>query len=224
MFEVKTEYSPKFRVGDVVTPSPTHEGYLHEWLIKGAFYKVVGVSTGAEHSMIDVEGEFQGDGQGCLWGADWFVLAEKPPQESTAESLRKYILTLREEREELVKQLEGIDDKENDAIQKLAGLGFVLYEDNVSEETAATEKKTVLYAEDIEEDMTDSRNWKVGDIIVATSHGYNKRLGVGYRLTKVGETIHYECLDSRFTKNEYADNSEHGWLSSNYKFHSRPVK
>ena len=150
-------------------------------------------------------------------------LIEGEKDSKGAESLRDSILSLQQERVSLQEQIEQNIAQEKALTEQLKELGFLLAENKEQPTNVVEEKKSVLYAEDIEEDMTDSRNWKVGDIIVATSHGYNNRLGVEYRVTKVGETIRYECLDSRFTKNEYVDSSEYEWLSSNYKFHSRPV-
>lgn len=81
---------------------------------------------------------------------------------SSAESIRSNILRIREKRNDLLMEITALDKEEADCVEKLKNLGFVLHESALQ---APTEKKTVLYADDIEEDMNDPRNWKVGDII-----------------------------------------------------------
>lgn len=82
----------------------------------------------------------------------------------SAEEVRENILSLRIERERLNVAISDIDKQEAEALSRVLDSGwFVLHEIRVK----PSEKK-VLYAEDIEEDMTDRRNWKVGDVFVCT--------------------------------------------------------
>ena len=78
---------------------------------------------------------------------------------------------------------------------KLKEQGFVLYEDNVSKELdtkemVATEKKAVLYAEDIEEDMTNPENWEVGDLILCVNGaGWKDWIDEGGRLQRWSKSL-----------------------------------
>lgn len=77
-----------------------------------------------------------------------------------------------------------------------------------------------MFAEDIEEDMTDPRNWEVGDVLES------KPLGVLF-------TVEFKDND----RIEYSSNHKDGhsgwmpldtdediaWLKKSYKFHSRSV-
>lgn len=76
----------------------------------------------------------------------------------------------------------------------------------------------------IRENMSNAENWKVGDIIEATTQGYNNRLGVRYEVIQVNsEEIRYKCLEDGYCSEEFVDKDELGWLSANYKFIYRPV-
>lgn len=199
----------KFKVGDVVKPSAKTAGYIHTHLIEGNSYTVIGHDYG-----LNVSGKFNDYGNGECWGEDWFELAES---DASAESLRNSILDIHSKREALQKEISLLDEQEKEAVEKLKEQGFVLYEGNVSKESAVTEKKVVLYAEDIEEDMTNYENWKNGDILEVIAHG-NPMVPFG-ALVK-----HDDCdgADSPYTKSEY--NGKWAIRPAYLKFHSRPVK
>lgn len=82
----------------------------------------------------------------------------------SAEEVRENILALRIERERIKMSISDIDNQEAEMLELLKEMGFVLHE-----EVVKTCGKRVLYAEDIEEDMTDRRNWKVGDVFICTN-------------------------------------------------------
>ena len=88
---------------------------------------------------------------------------------------------------------------------------------NVSKEPVITEKKDVLYAGDIKEDMTNCENWKNGDILRVITNS-DRWIPFG-TLVKHADADGCMCP---FTSSEYHDRR----AISDYhlKFHSRPVK
>lgn len=215
----------KFKVGDKVVPFPTEDGHLSVYLVAGSTYTITKIH---KNGSVDVDGAFKYGGDGEDWDSDWFKFYEekevKVVNTMTAESLRNSLLSLQQERASLQDQIEQNIAQEKALTQQLKELGFLLVNENDASNNTVEEKKIVLYAKDIEEDMKDPRNWKVGDVIVATTNGYNGRLGVKYRITKVGDEVGYECLEEGFCKYEFVDSDEIKYLGSNYDFHSRPVK
>lgn len=114
-------------------------------------------------------------------------------------------------------EIAALDKEEAELVEKLKQEGFVLYE---AAAQAATEKKIMLYAEDIEEDMNDPMNWKVGDKVEVISKDVQTILPYGsiQEVTKIEDdgmcfTDAYDgCKDSFDCIPEY------------FKFHSRPNK
>lgn len=142
-------------------------------------------------------------------------LANKDAPASSAEAIRDNILRIREKRNDLKMEIIALDKEEADCVEKLKNMGFVLHEGAISSDSA--EEKTVLYADDIEEDMTDPYNWEVGDIIEC----------IDTEIAPVGSlaTIIY-IADDRIYRTG-GDGFIDGCFSSNsrglWKFHSRPL-
>lgn len=213
----------KFKVGDVVKPLPSEDGYLHPHLIAGRNYTIEGYTSEDD---VNVAGEFRENGDGRGWDEDWFEIAES---EASAEFLRNSILDIRSKREALQEEILRLDEQEKEAVEKLKRQGFVLYEDNVSKELdvkelVATEKKTVLYAYEIEEDMTDPENWEIGDLVEAIYNSSDSayRAGEVYEISWLQWRSVDDCVVS--TSLDSNECSTNGWGSTNFKFHSRPVK
>ena len=100
--------------------------------------------------------------------------------------------------------------------ERLKELGFLLVDSKEQITKVVDEKKSVLYAEDIEEDMTDSRNWKVGDYLECINEGwtnFNKR-----NLYEITDFHHlgYPVICGEINIVAVA-------LINDFKFHSRPV-
>lgn len=152
----------KFKVGDMVIPFPTEDGFLSGYLVAGSTYTITKIH---ENGRVDMEGTFKYDGNGNDWDSEWFKLIDekevKVENAVTAKSLRNSILSLQQERVSLQEKIEQNTAQEKSLTEQLKELGFLVVD----------ETKTVLYAEDIEEDMTDPCNWKVGDVITGES-GY----------------------------------------------------
>lgn len=114
----------------------------------------------------------------------------------------------------------NIDSKE-DALNLIKALQKAIELGNWG---SAPQQSTVPYVADTGEDMSNAENWKVGDIIKATTQGYNNRLGVRYEVIQVNsEEIRYKCLEDGYCSEEFVDKDELGWLSANYKFIYRPI-
>ena len=156
---------------------------------------------------------------GVIMNVYWYEveLVEGVINATTAEYLRNSILEVRSKREALQKEILQLDEQEKEAVEKLKEQGFVLYEGNVSKEPVIAEKKVVLYAEDIEEDMTNCENWKNGDTLRVTTNSD--------RWIPFGTLVKHVDVDgcmSPFTSSEYHD---HRAISDYHlKFHSRLVK
>lgn len=161
---------------------------------------------------------------GVLMNVYWHEveLVEGEKDSTGAESLRNSILDIRSKREALQKEILRLDEQEKEAVEELKELGFVLYENNVSKEldvkeVVATENKAVLYADDIEEDMSSCENWKKGDILEVITHTDS--------MIPFGALVRHDDFDGDdhpYTRSEYSSK----WaIDSKYlKFHSRPVK
>lgn len=137
---------------------------------------------------------------------------------SSAEAIRDNILRIREKRNDLKMEIIALDKEEAELVEKLKQQGFVLYEQNVPEtlatqSSAATEKKTVLYAEDIEEDMSDPKNWKVGDMIVCINRW----------IAPVGTLDVIQAVDNSYLYRTTGDCYALDTVSGIWKFHSRPL-
>ena len=135
----------------------------------------------------------------------------------TAESLRNSILSLQQERVSLQEKIEQNIAQEKSLTEQLKELGFLLVESKEQPTNVVDEKKAVLYAEDIEEDMTDPRNWKVGDfvqVVLKTDSIY----------CKVGDVFEVVGFNGDWIK-VFKDStgSENTINPKILKFHSRPV-
>lgn len=128
----------------------------------------------------------------------------------SAEEIRENILSLRSERERHNVAISDIDNQETEMLELLKEMGFVLHE-----EVVKNCGKTVLYAEDIEEDMSDPNNWKVGDILEQTYYTFKDKY------TKITE-----IEDGKWFKQDKDGDSSwstYSGMLANFKFHSRPV-
>ena len=131
---------------------------------------------------------------------------------SSAEAIRDNILRIRGKRNDLKMEIVALDKEEADCVEKLKNLGFVLYEEASS--GASKEEKTVLYADDIEEDMTDPYNWEVGDILEQHEYSF-KPTFTPITLIKDGQW---------WTRDEDGESwGEYKDMKSTFKFHSRPL-
>lgn len=106
---------------------------------------------------------------------------------------------------EIDREVEELQEERESLIQKLADEGFKL-----------------IKLESVElPDMSDWRNWKVGDLLEVTAqeHGHN---------FPIGEIVRMKCLPSESGGQidcEYIDSRDFWWLRSDeLKFHSRPTK
>ena len=131
----------------------------------------------------------------------------------SAEEVRENILSLRIERERLKASISDIDKQEVEMLELLKEMGFVLHE-----EVVKTCGKTVLYAEDIEEDMADPLNWKVGDRVKVAANVDSKycELGDVFEVSGVG-------LGGWVHVQQDSTGSPNTINPSILKFHSRPV-
>lgn len=132
----------------------------------------------------------------------------------SAEEVRENILSLRIERERLKESLSGIDKQEAEMLELLKEMGFVLHEITVK-----SGEKVVLYAEDIEEDMTDRGNWKVGDVFVCTNWDNAKT----YRAGDVCHMVGIEDDIWPILKSNRTGYSTGIALTERFKFLYRPV-
>lgn len=143
--------------------------------------------------------------------------SNKDVSTSSAEAIRDNILRIREKRNNLKMEIIALDEEEAELVEKLKQQGFVLYEQNVPEKLA-TEKKTVLYADDIEEDMTDPKNWKVGDCVEVA-------VEAGSKYCKLGDVFEVVGIESSGWIRVRKDSMglENTINPSILKFHSRPL-
>lgn len=205
----------KFKVGDVVKLVDIDGLYSSENV-----YNLERLELNKDYPVYSVEdnGEFiklikdSGETEGVF---SYRLIHAEP--EITAESLRNSILSLQQQRVSLQEQIEQNIAQEKSLTEQLKELGFLLIESKEQITNVVDEKKSVLYAEDIEEDMTDYRNWERGDVLEVITHD-NPRV-------PFGALVKHDDRDgdgSPFTKSEYSSK----WaIDSEYlKFHSRPVK
>lgn len=208
---MKKESGAKAKVGDricIVFPVDTYGNYEN-----GNEGEITNVDE--KGAMVFFDHYEEGSGSMYVFNDEFEVITTG--ESKTAESLRNSILDIRSKREALQKEILQLDKQEKEVVEKLKEQGFVLYEGNVSKELVITEKKAVLYAEDIEEDMNNCENWKNGDIL--------KVITLDNRMVPFGALVKHTDADgsmSPFTSSEYHDR----WAISDccLKFHSRPVK
>ena len=155
-----------------------------------------------------------------LYGSEYRVFQQhlvKEGQKTTAEGLKQVILSIRQERELLLSKLKDLDAQEAEAISQLNALGFSLFEEG---EVNSSPSKTMLYAEDIEEDMTDPENWKVGDMIrCVNGAGWERWIDEG----EVAEMVEPPS-PTLHLKTKYGLQDFGSMYYQDFKFHSRPVK
>lgn len=217
--EVKTEKTCKFKVGDVVVCTETDRDVLESnLLVQGQFYIVNGIGEYDEF-----EGNFllkvkNIETQKTTYAYE-YRFNQKKETSLTAESLRNSILSLQQERISLQEKIEQNIAQEKSLVEQLKEMGFVLVEqESSSSAKAVDEKKAVLYAEDIEEDMTDHRNLQVGDVIECLRPTLYPS-GTLATVSKVdGDTIHRKVPGEKVEGNFNFESFGEIW-----KFHSRPV-
>lgn len=206
----------KFKVGDKVVPRSTKSGYVHQSLVKDSTYTITKIHESGE---VDVEGTFKNDEDGNNWDSDWFKPYEekevKMENTVTAESLRNSIISLQQERVSLQEKIEQNIAQEKSLTEQLKELGFLLVESEEQITNVIDEKKAVLYAEDIEEDVGDSRNWKKGDFVSVINPDKGDPFGVG----DVVELL--EACETPYCSGE--KHSKWAMMSEQLKFHSRPI-
>ena len=206
--EVKVENTCKFKAGDFVVCTEKDSDALEgNFLLHGQSYLVTG---------IDAYDEFEG----CFLlevqnietrqpaSAYEYRFSLKQETSNTAESLRNSILSLQQERVSLQEKIEQNIAQEKSLTEKLKELGFLLVD----------ETKTVLYAEDIEEDMTDPCNWKVGDVIAGESgYSFDEKPVKIRNILYQGE--HFECTKEF----DQGDDFKYHFSAQDSKFLYRPV-
>ena len=126
-----------------------------------------------------------------------------------AEEVRENILSLRQERENLQSKISEIDNQEAEMLELLKEMGY---------ESPVKSSKTVLYAEDIEEDMNDPLNWKVGDRVKVAA-------GVGSKYCEIGDVFEVSGVGLGGWVRVQQDSAglPNTINPSILKFHSRPV-
>ena len=142
-------------------------------------------------------------------------LPSKDVPVSSAEAIRDNILRIREKRNDLLMEITALDKEESELVEKLKHQGFVLYEQN-EPETLVTEEKAVLYADDIEADMNDPKNWKIGDLIECDGIP-DTTPGKGYRIVSLSMEDNEVIFIDDVGDKQYRD------INSRFKFHSRPL-
>lgn len=182
--------------GNVMVSFDHHEEGKGSVYVIGEEYEVI--ENDAETSFLDRKEEHR---------------PNKDAPASSAEAIRDNILRIREKRNDLKMEIIALDKEEADCVEKLKNLGFVLHEEASS--GASKEEKTVLYAEDIEEDMTDPYNWEVGDILEQHKYSF-KPTFTPITLIEDGQW---------WTKDNGSGESwgEYEEMKSIFKFHSRPL-
>lgn len=186
----------KFKVGDKVMGNPRSDGSLHPDIIKDEVYLVVDVAGG----MLELKGKFtRGDGEG--WSEDWFTLYKSATK--SAEALREEVIALRSKQKELQQEIVLLVDQEEQAILQLKELGFVLCDpEQLSEKEVVTE------------DITDPRNWKVGDMVEC----------IDSVIEPLGTLREIKEIRSDRIYRENGENCSVERATDFWKFHSRPHK
>ena len=217
--ENEVEKTCKFKVGDVVVCTETDRDVLESnLLVQGQSYIVNGIGEYDEF-----EGNFLLKVQNIETQKTTYAYEyrfnQKKETSLTAESLRNSILSLQQERISLQEKIEQNIAQEKALVEQLKEMGFSLVKQEPSSSVKVVdEKKSVLYAEDIEEDMTDPLNLQVGDVIECLRPTLYPS-GTLATVSKVdGDTIHRKVTGE---KTEGTFNFES--LGKLWKFHSRPV-
>lgn len=202
----------KFKAGDVVK-LVNIEGLYGSQNRSGR----VRLELGETYPVTEVEGAIirlmksNGETEGC-----YPYRVELVTGEQTAESLKNAIFSIRQEREQTLSKLKDLDTQEAEAISQLNALGFSLFEEGEVVNTPPS--KTVLHAEDIEEDMTDPKNWEAGDVIESLDRNIAP-IGSLATVTKTTNSIIYCSGGEGFIAGHFGSDTLNIW-----KFHSRPVK
>ena len=216
--ENEVEKTCKFKVGDVVVCTETDRDVLESnLLVQGQSYIVNGIGEYDEF-----EGNFLLKVQNIETKKTTYAYEyrfnKKKETSLTAESLRNSILSLQQERISLQEKIEQNIAQEKALVEQLKEMGFSLVEQEPFSVKVVDEKKSVLYAEDIEEDMTDPLNLQVGDIIECLSTKLYPS-GTLATVSKVdGDTIHRKVAGE-----EVPGNFGFWSFGELWKFHSRPV-
>lgn len=214
--EVKVEKTCEFKVGDVVVCTETDSSALEgNFLSQGQSYLVSGIDAYDKFEdsfLLKVENI---ETQQTTYAYE-YRFNQKKETSVTAESLRNSVLSLQQERVSLQEKIEQNIAQEKSLTEQLKELGFLLVESKQQPTNVVDEKKSVLYAEDIEEDMTNYRNWEHGDVLEVITHDDP--------MVPFGTLVKHNDRDgdgSPYTKSEYSSK----WaIDGEYlKFHSRPV-
>ena len=213
--EAKVENTCKFKAGDIVVCTEKDSDALEgNFLVRGQSYLVTG---------IDAYDKFEG----CFLlevqnietrqpaSAYEYRFSLKQETSNTAESLRNSILSLQQERVSLQEKIEQNIAQEKSLTEQLKELGFLLVESKEQPTNVVDEKKAVLYAEDIEEDMSDRRNWKKGDFVTVIEPVCGDPFTIGDVVELLDESASPYCSGER--------HSMWAMTSDQLKFHSRPV-
>lgn len=214
----------KFKVGDVVKLVDigglysSENIYERERLKLNKDYTVCSVEdNGGFIKLIKDSGEVE--------GVFSYRLIHAEPT-TTAESLRNSILSLQQERVSLQEKIEKNIAQEKSLTERLKELGFLLVESKQQTIGVVDEKKSVLYAEDIEEDMGDSRNWKSGDVLEVIKNNSNLGYWVGTK-AKVVKTlenyIEFQFEDEYNVRHQELNSPGADFMKEYFKFHSRPI-
>ena len=147
-----------------------------------------------------------------VYHTEYEVIESSNNLKPSAEEIRENILSLRIEREHLNVAISDIDKQEAEMLELLKEMEFILHESPVKS------SKTVLYAEDIEEDMNDPLNWKVGDRVKVAVDVDSKycELGDVFEVSGVG-------LGGWVRVQQDSKGLPNTINPSILKFHSRPV-
>lgn len=223
---MKKEVEAEVKVGDRIRITNPIESFGEYRIGDLGVVKSVGMSTGG---VIGVDVQFDHFCEGCSIYVypEEFELVE---EDDSAETIRSNILSIRERRNDLLMEITALGKEEAKLVEKLKERGFVLYEQN-EPETHATEKKTVLYAEDIEEDMTNPKNWKVGDFVkvISTKSYYlgdlcSVDIGGVYPIASIFPSHRVlNAMQLRVEVGGREDYDSNGMAMENYVFHSRPL-
>lgn len=217
--EVKVENTCKFKPGDVVVCTEKDSDALEgNFLSHGQSYLVIEI--GAYDKF---EGCFLLEVQNIETrqpaSAYEYRFSLKQETSNTAESLRNSILSLQQERVSLQEKIEQNIAQKKALTAQLKELGFLLVESKGQPTNAVDETKTVLYAEDIEEDMTDPRNWKVGDLILCVdADGWRGWIDEGEIAEMVEEFTTLLTLKTKYGVHRFSSS-----YCEDFKFHSRPI-
>lgn len=217
--EIKVEKTCKFKVGDVVIcTEKDSDAFESNFLAYGKSYLVIGINTYDKFEGCFLLGVQDIETQKTAYAYE-YRFNQKKETSLTAESLRNSVLSLQQERISLQEKIEQNIAQEKALVEQLKEMGFVIVEQEASScVKAVDEKKDVLYAEDIKEDMTDPLNLQVEDVIECLRPTLYPS-GTLATVSKVdGDTIHRKVTGE---KTEGTFNFES--LGKLWKFHSRPV-